>query len=109
MPIEIPLTQHVSIDGSTLLAHQNVRAAQASKPATVSISLSGATVTRASDTVSVAVTSTEQGMGDLSIICASEADAEGWEEWLHETRLQLTRSHVDWVLHVGHAESALDR
>jgi len=34
----------------------------------------------------------------------AEDDTQGWEEWLHETRLQLTRSHVDWVLHVGHGE-----
>ena len=31
-------------------------------------------------------------------------DSQGWDEWLHETRLQLTRSHVDWVLHVGQGE-----
>ncbi|MEC8927323.1 MAG: DUF2299 family protein, partial [Candidatus Thermoplasmatota archaeon] len=34
----------------------------------------------------------------------AEDDPQGWDEWLHETRLQLTRSHVDWVLHVGHVE-----
>jgi len=31
-------------------------------------------------------------------------DPNGWEEWLHETRLHLTRGHVDWVLHVGHGK-----
>ena len=30
----------------------------------------------------------------------STEDGEGWERWLHETRLHLTRSDVDWVLHV---------
>jgi hypothetical protein len=34
----------------------------------------------------------------------ADEDSQGWDEWLHETRLQLTRSHVDWVLHVGHSE-----
>ena len=34
----------------------------------------------------------------------ANTDPEGWEEWLHDTRLQLTRAHVDWVLHVGHGE-----
>ena len=32
----------------------------------------------------------------------SKDDSEAWREWLHETRLGLTRAHVDWVLHVGH-------
>ncbi|MEC7704573.1 MAG: DUF2299 family protein [Candidatus Thermoplasmatota archaeon] len=34
----------------------------------------------------------------------TNSDSDGWEEWLHETRLQLTRSNVDWVLHVGHGK-----
>ena len=31
---------------------------------------------------------------------ASE-DSDGWEEWLHDTRIHLTSSDLDWVLHVG--------
>ena len=26
---------------------------------------------------------------------------DAWEGWLHQTRLQLTRADLDWVLHVG--------
>jgi hypothetical protein len=29
-------------------------------------------------------------------------DAEGWSEWIHEGRLQLIRSSVDWGIHMGH-------
>ena len=28
-------------------------------------------------------------------------DPDAWEKWLHDTRIQLTRSNLDWVLHVG--------
>ena len=28
-------------------------------------------------------------------------DSDEWDEWLHSTRLQLTRADLDWVLHVG--------
>ena len=31
-------------------------------------------------------------------------DSDSWGEWLHETRIQLTRSNLDWVLHVGKAK-----
>lgn len=31
-------------------------------------------------------------------------DSEVWEEWLHDTRIHLTREKLDWVLHVGHNE-----
>ena len=29
-------------------------------------------------------------------------DADGWSEWIHEGRLQLIRSSVDWGIHMGH-------
>ena len=29
-------------------------------------------------------------------------DAEGWSEWIHDGRLQLIRSSVDWGIHMGH-------
>jgi hypothetical protein len=34
----------------------------------------------------------------------AEDDSEVWEEWLHDTRIHLTREKLDWVLHVGHTE-----
>ena len=33
----------------------------------------------------------------------AKEDPVAWNEWLHETRLQLTRAEVDWVLHVCHS------
>ena len=33
----------------------------------------------------------------------AKEDPVAWNAWLHETRLQLTRAEVDWVLHVGHS------
>jgi hypothetical protein len=27
-----------------------------------------------------------------------------WSEWIHESRLHLIRSGVDWVVHMGHQE-----
>ena len=29
-------------------------------------------------------------------------DSDGWSEWIHEGRLQLIRSSVDWGIHMGH-------
>ena len=29
-----------------------------------------------------------------------KTEGESWEQWLHDNRIQLTRSGVDWVLHV---------
>jgi hypothetical protein len=31
-------------------------------------------------------------------------DREEWLEWVHEARLQLIRSKVDWGIHMGHTE-----
>ena len=33
--------------------------------------------------------------------------SEGWEEWLHETRMRLTSSDLDWVLHVGRSKDGV--
>ena len=33
----------------------------------------------------------------------AQDDPDGWEGWLHLTRVQLTRADLDWVLHVGKA------
>ncbi len=35
----------------------------------------------------------------------SSENPDAWEEWLHETRIHLTREKLDWVLHVGHSEA----
>ena len=34
-------------------------------------------------------------------------DPDAWEKWLHDTRIQLTRSNLDWVLHVGKPKDGL--
>ena len=47
------------------------------------------------------VTQVDAGQQDeMTTHC--QDDAHGWEEWLHENRVHLTRAQVDWVLHVGH-------
>ena len=38
----------------------------------------------------------QESMRDMA-----KADSEDWEEWLHETRIRMTSSDLDWVLHVG--------
>ena len=30
----------------------------------------------------------------------SEENSDEWKKWLHDTRLELTRADLDWVLHV---------
>ena len=32
---------------------------------------------------------------------------DAWEKWLHSIRIQLTRSNLDWVLHVGKPKEEL--
>ena len=34
----------------------------------------------------------------------SSEDPEGWEAWLHDTRINMTSSDLDWVLHVGRSK-----
>ncbi|HJN70852.1 MAG: DUF2299 family protein [Candidatus Thalassarchaeaceae archaeon] len=46
------------------------------------------------------ITRVDEGQQNEMKDHANEDSAE-WEEWLHSTRLQLTRADLDWVLHVG--------
>ena len=32
-------------------------------------------------------------------------DKDGWAEWIHEARLQLIASSVDWGIHMGHKDN----
>ena len=32
----------------------------------------------------------------------SKQESEDWENWLHNIRIDLTTSDLDWVLHIGH-------
>ena len=49
------------------------------------------------------ITQVDAGQQDeMSHHAKEEADV--WEEWLHDTRMHLTRAMVDWVLHVGKGE-----
>ena len=32
-------------------------------------------------------------------------DKDGWAEWIHEARLQLINSAVDWGIHMGHKDN----
>ncbi|HIC75921.1 MAG TPA: DUF2299 domain-containing protein [Candidatus Poseidoniales archaeon] len=51
------------------------------------------------------VTQVDAGQQDEMVRNTAE-DGEGWESWLHDTRLHLTRSGVDWVLHVRNSNEA---
>ena len=44
------------------------------------------------------ITRVDQGQQDEMSDMASSAPIE-WEEWLHETRVRMTQSDLDWVLH----------
>ncbi|HJM18767.1 MAG TPA: DUF2299 family protein [Candidatus Thalassarchaeaceae archaeon] len=46
------------------------------------------------------ITRVDEGQQQSMREMATE-DSEGWEEWLHDTRINLTSSDLDWVLHVG--------
>ena len=37
----------------------------------------------------------------------AEEDSESWEEWLHDTRIRMTSSDLDWVLHVGRSKKGV--
>ena len=46
------------------------------------------------------ITRVDQGQQD-EMVSYREEDLIGWKGWLHEIRMHLTRSTLDWVLHVG--------
>ena len=46
------------------------------------------------------ITRVDQGQQD-EMVSYSDEDLIGWKGWLHEIRMHLTRSKLDWVLHVG--------
>lgn len=47
------------------------------------------------------VTRVDEGQQKI-MIEQSKNESEEWEHWLHNTRLELTTSDLDWVLHIGH-------
>ncbi len=46
------------------------------------------------------ITRVDQGQQD-AMTELSSSEPMGWEEWLHETRIRMTQSDLDWILHVG--------
>ena len=37
----------------------------------------------------------------------ADESSDDWEEWLHQTRMRLTSSDLDWVLHVGRSKDGV--
>ncbi len=52
------------------------------------------------------ITRVDQGQQD-TMKKLSNDDSDSWEEWLHETRINLTSSDLDWVLHVGQKKNEI--
>ena len=52
------------------------------------------------------ITRVDEGQQKSMRSLASE-NSDGWEEWLHDTRIHLTSSDLDWVLHVGHSSNGV--
>ena len=52
------------------------------------------------------ITRVDEGQQDSMREMASE-DSESWDEWLHETRIRMTSSDLDWVLHVGRSKEGV--
>jgi hypothetical protein len=46
------------------------------------------------------VTRVDEGQQN-EMTALSNNESQQWKDWLHETRLDLTRADLDWVLHVG--------
>jgi hypothetical protein len=47
------------------------------------------------------ITRVDLGQQEL-MIDQSKEELEDWELWLHNIRIDLTSSELDWVLHIGH-------
>ena len=52
------------------------------------------------------ITRVDQGQQD-SMRELSMESSESWEEWLHNTRIRMTSSDLDWVLHVGQSKEGV--
>ena len=52
------------------------------------------------------ITRVDQGQQD-TMKKLSNDDSDSWEDWLHETRINLTSSDLDWVLHVGQKKNEI--
>ena len=52
------------------------------------------------------ITRVDEGQQESMREMASES-SEIWEEWLHETRIRMTSSDLDWVLHVGRSKKGV--
>ena len=46
------------------------------------------------------ITRVDEGQQEAMRKIANE-NSQSWDEWLHSTRIRLTSSDLDWVLHVG--------
>ena len=52
------------------------------------------------------ITRVDEGQQESMREMARE-DSESWEEWLHDTRIRMTSSDLDWVLHVGRSKQGV--
>jgi len=52
------------------------------------------------------ITRVDEGQQESMREMAKE-ESEDWEEWLHETRIRMTTSDLDWVLHVGRSKDGV--
>ncbi|HJM13314.1 MAG TPA: DUF2299 family protein [Candidatus Thalassarchaeaceae archaeon] len=50
------------------------------------------------------ITRVDEGQQE-SMVKLSSQEPQEWEEWLHDTRINMTSSDLDWVLHVGRAKT----
>ncbi|RZD49113.1 MAG: hypothetical protein CXT66_05055 [Methanobacteriota archaeon] len=52
------------------------------------------------------ITRVDEGQQESMREMAKEV-SEDWEEWLHETRIRITSSDLDWVLHLGRSKDGV--